>query len=118
MNRELSAFLILLVLALAVPIALFLLLRGSLRELLQRTVKLPAGVTFFLRSFFLTLTVSALSAAIGISFDMKPDSPFMEYVWKEAGGLSSALEQMLWFIALYVTLVAILIATLKITDDK
>jgi hypothetical protein len=50
MSPELPAFLVLLALSLAVPIILFLLLRVSLRDLLQQTVKLQAGVTFYLRS--------------------------------------------------------------------
>jgi len=58
---ELRAFLVLLVLSLAVPMVLFLVLRTSLRQLLQQIVKSEAGVTFYLRSFLLTLFVCALS---------------------------------------------------------
>jgi preprotein translocase subunit SecG len=86
--------------------------------LLQHTIRLPAGVTFYLRSFLLILFLSALSAAIGTSFDLKPDSRFMEYVWNEAQGLSSTLENSLWFVAIYVVVVTILVATLKVKDDK
>jgi preprotein translocase subunit SecG len=118
MNPELPAFLVLLALSLAVPIILFLLLRVSLRDLLQQTVKFQSGVTFYLRSFFLVLFLSALSAAIGTSFDLKSGSRFMEYVWKGAEGLSSTLEKSLWFVAIYVVLITILVATLKTKDDK
>jgi preprotein translocase subunit SecG len=118
MNPELPAFLILLVLSLAVPVLLFLLLRPSLSALLQNTLKLEAGTTFYLRSFFLVLLLSALSAAIGTSFDLKPGSRFMEYVWKGAEGLSSTLEKSLWFMAIYLVLITILVATLKIRNDK
>lgn len=118
MSPEIRAFLVLLLLSLAVPIVLFLPLRASLRDLLRHTVKLPAAVTFYLRSFLLVLFLSALSAAIGTSFDLKPDSRFMEYVWKGAEGLSSTLERTLWFVAIYLVLITILIATLKIKDDK
>ena len=118
MSPELPAFLVLLALSLAVPIILFLLLRVSLRDLLQQTVKFQAGVTFYLRSFLLVLFLSSLSAAIGTSFDLKSGSRFMEYVWKGAEGLSSALEKSLWFVAIYVVLITILVATLKIKDDK
>ena len=85
---------------------------------LQQTVKTDAGVTFYLRSFLLVLFLSALSAAIGPSFDLKPDSRFMEYVWKGAEGLSGPLEKTLWFTVVYAVLVTILVATLKIKDDK
>jgi preprotein translocase subunit SecG len=118
MSPELPAFLVLLALSLAVPIILFLLLRVSLRDLLQHTVKLQAGVTFYLRSFLLVLFLAALSAAIGTSFDLKPGSRFMEYVWKGAEGLSSTLERSLWFVAIYLVLITVLVATLKTKDDK
>jgi hypothetical protein len=118
MGLELRAFLVLFLLSLAVPVVLFLLLRTSLRQLLQQTVKTDAGVTFYLRSFLLVLFLSALSAAIGTSFDLKPDSHFMEYVWKGAEGLSGTLEKTLWFTVVYAVLITILVATLKIKDDK
>jgi hypothetical protein len=118
MGLELRAFLVLILLSLAIPVILFLPLRTSLRQLLQQTVKTDAGVTFYLRSFLLVLFLSALSAAIGTSFDMKPDSRFMEYVWKGAEGLSGTLEKTLCFTVVYAVLVTILVATLKIKDDK
>ena len=118
MSPELPAFLVLLALSLAVPMISFLLLRVSLRDLLQQTVKLQVGVTFYLRSFLLVLFLSALSAAIGTSFDLKSGSRLMEYVWKGAEGLASTLEKSLWFVAMYVVLITILVATLKTKDDK
>jgi len=118
MGLELRAFLVLLLLSLAIPIILFLPLRSSLRELLQKTVKIDAGVTFYLRSFLLVLFLSALSAAIGTSFALKSDSRFIEYIWKGAEGLSGILEKTLWLTAVYLVLITILVATLKIKDDK
>jgi len=118
MRPELGAFLTLLVIALAVPTILFLLLRSCLRDLLQHTLKLQAGVTFYLRSFLLVLYLSALSAAIGTSFEMNQGSHFMEYVWKGAEGVSSTLELTVLFVAAYLVVVTILVATLKIKDDK
>jgi hypothetical protein len=115
---ELRAFLVLFLLSLAVPVVLFLSLRTSLRQLLQQTVKTDAGVTFYLRSFLLVLFLSALSVAIGTSFDLKPDSRFMEYVWKGAEGLSGTLLETLLFTVAYAVLITILVATLKIKDDK
>jgi len=101
MGSELRAFLVLILLSLAVPVILFLPLRTSLRQLLQQTVKTDAGVAFYLRSFLLVLFLSALSAAIGTSFDLKPDSRFMEYIWKGAEGLSGTLEKTLRFTVVY-----------------
>jgi hypothetical protein len=118
MSMELIAFLALLAFALAAPTILFLLLRSSLCGLLRHTLKLQAGITFYLRSFLLVLYLSALSGAIGISFDLKPDARFMEYVWKGAAGVSSFLQNMALFVALYLVLVTILVATLKVTVDE
>jgi preprotein translocase subunit SecG len=118
MNLELSAFLILLAISVVVPTILFLLVRTSLNDLLRHTLKLQAGITFYLRSFLLVLYLASLSAAIGTSFDLKPGSRFMEYVWKGAEGLSSSLEKTLWFVAIYLVLITILVATLKVRDDE
>lgn len=118
MGWELIAFLVLLVLSLTVSIGLFLLLRDSLSDLLRHTLKLPEAVTFYLRSFFLLIFLSGLSAAIGTRFDLKAGSPFMEYIWKEADGMSSTLEKTVWFVAIYLVLITVLVATLKVKDDK
>ncbi len=118
MSLQIGAFLTLLLVSFAVPTILFLSLRGSLTDLLRSTLKTPAAVTFYLRSFLLILFLSALSAAVGTSFDLKTDSRFMEYVWKGADGLSSTLEKTLWFVSIYLVLVTVLVATLKIKDDK
>lgn len=118
MGLQIFAFLVLILLSLAVAVILFLPLRTSLRQLLQQTVKTDAGVTFYLRSFLLVLFLSALSAAIGTSFDLKPDSRIMEYVWKGAEGLSGTLLETLLFTVAYAVLITILVAALKIKDDK
>jgi hypothetical protein len=118
MSLQLIAFLSLLVLSLAIPLILFFLLRDSLIDLLRRTLKVEAGITFYVRSFLLILFLSALSASIATSFDLKPDARFMEYVWKGAEAVSSGMEKMLWCIALYLVVVTVLVATLKIKDDQ
>jgi hypothetical protein len=118
MSLQLSAYLTFLVLSLAIPILLFLLLRSSLIDLLRHTLKLEAGITFYLRSFLLVLFLSALSASIGTSFDLKAGSSLMEYVWKGAEGISSTLQPLIGFVALYLVLITVLVATLKIKDDK
>jgi len=118
MSPGVGTFLILLVLSLVVPTILFLVLRDSLRELLKHTVKLPGGVTFYLRSFLLVLYLSALSVAVGTSVDLPAGSRFMQYVWKGAEGVSSTMQATLLFVGIYVVVVTILIATLKIKDDQ
>jgi hypothetical protein len=118
MSPQLAAFLILLLLSLAVPIILFFPLHLSLRNLLERTVRLPAGVTFYVRSFALILFISAISAAIGTSFDdVKAGARFMEYVWKVADGLSSSIQLCLLLAVVYLVVISILVATLKVKND-
>ncbi len=122
MGLELRAFLVLLLLSLAVPTVLFLSLRTSLRHLLQQAVKTDAGVTFYLRSFLLTLFLAALSAvagasaAVGTAFNALPDSRATDYVWRD--GLSRTLERTLWVTIAYAVLITILVATSKIKDNK
>lgn len=118
MSPRLAGFLILLLLSLAVPTILFFPLHSSLRNLLERTVRLPAGVAFYVRSFGLILFISAISAAIGTSFDdMKTGAHFMEYVWKVAGGLSSSMQLCLGLAVVYLVVISILVATLKVNND-
>jgi hypothetical protein len=112
------AFLALFVLSATLAVGLFLQLRDTLQGLLQRTIRLPDGVTFYLRSFFVLLFFSALGGALGFTFDLKPDSHFMEYVWKVAAGLSNVIGQMVLYIAGYLVLTTIILATLKMKDDK
>jgi hypothetical protein len=42
----------------------------------------------------------------------------MEYVWRVASGLSNVLEQMLLYLGGYLVLATIILASLKIKDDK
>jgi hypothetical protein len=118
MSANTYAFLALFVLSVALAVGLLFPLRDALKGLLQRTVRLPDGVTFYLRSFFVLLFFSAIGGALGFTFDLKPDSHFMEYVWKVASGLSNVLGQMLLYLAGYLVLTTVILATLKIKDDK
>jgi len=118
MNPGLVGFFALLVTSVAVVTFLYALLRPSLKHLLRQTLALPSAVSFYLRSFLLVLLLSGLSAALAISFDMKPGVHFMEYVWKEAEGLASIFEKILLLFALFLVLVTVLIATLKIKNDE
>lgn len=118
MNAQLTVFVALIVVAVLLAVLLFRLLRDSLRGTLGHTVKVAAGINFFVRSFFLLLVLASLSAAFGTSIDLKPDAQFMEYVWKCAEELSSVFERISWFLMIYLVLITILIATLKIKNDE
>lgn len=118
MRANMYAFIALFVLSAALAIGLILLLQVALRGLLQRTVRVPDGVTFYLRSFFVLIFFSALGGALGFTFNLKPNSHFIEYVWSIASGLSNVLEYTLLYLGAYLVLTTILLATLKIKDDK
>lgn len=118
MNTQLTVFVALIIVAVLIAVFLFRLLRDSLQGTLRQTVKAPPGINFFVRSFFLVLVLAALAAAFGTSIDLKPDAHFMEYVWKFAEGLASVFERISWFIMIYLVLITILIATLKIKNDE
>ena len=118
MSANTYAFIALFVLSAALAIGLFFPLRDALQGLLQHTVRLPDGVTFYLRSFFVLLFFSAMAGALGFTSDLKPGSYFMEYVWKVASGLSNVLAQMLLCLGGYLVLTTIILASLKIKDDK
>ncbi len=118
MNTQFAVFVALIIVAIIFAVLLFRLLRDSLRGTLGHTIKAPAGIDFFMRSFFLVILLASLSAAIGTSIDLKPDAQFMEYVWKYADGLASVFERTSWFVMIYLALVTILIATLKIKNDE
>lgn len=112
---EVGASVILYFLLLAVPIVLFLLLRRSFRQLLQQTVKTDAGVTFYLRSFFLILFLAALSAASETLFQ---GIAVQSFVLLALPGLAKTLERTLWAIGGYVAFITILVAASKIKDEK
>lgn len=118
LNAQLTVFVALIIVAVLLAVLLFRLLRDSLRGTLGHTIKAPAGINFFVRSFFLVLVLASLSAAFGTSVDLKPDAQFMEYVWKCADGLASEFERISWFLMIYLALITILIATLKIKNDE
>src|SRR5258708_35104558 len=114
MSASTYAFIALFVLSAALAIGLFLPLRDALQGLLQRSVRLPDGVTFYLRSFFVLLFFSAMAGALGFTSDLKPGSHFMEYVWKIASGLSNVLEQMLLYLGGYLGFTTLILSSPRI----
>jgi hypothetical protein len=91
-SAEVGESLVLFFLLLAVPIVIFNLLRRSFQQLLQETVKVDAGVTFYLRSFFLVLFLSALSAASETLFQ---GIAVQAFVFLALPGLAKTLERTL-----------------------
>ena len=117
MTENLCWFAVLVTLTLAGALSVTFLVRKNLRELLDEILNLPSGTTFYSRVFGIGLFFIALSAAFDVPFDLKPEAAAMEYVWKVADGLSSALGMTCLFLAAYLLLVTILVAVLKGRDD-
>jgi len=117
MTENICWFAVLVTLTVAGALSVTVLVRKNLRTLLDEVIKLPSGTTFYSRVFGTGLLFIALSAAFDVPFDMKPDAATMEYVWKVADGLSSALSMTCLFLTAYLLLVTILVAVLKGRHD-
>lgn len=99
--------------ALGISFGIYALLRSDLRTLLDKTIRLPAGTSFYLRTLILVLILSAISKVIGASADLKPDAHFIEYVWAVASHMSDVLENLIVLLVIYVALVTLLVIVLK-----
>jgi len=118
MLQNISGFVVLLTISIAISLLVYALARKSLRGLLDEVVKLPSGTTFYMRLFLIGLVFIALSSALDTEFALKEDTAFMEYVWRVADGLSSVFGITCLFITGYLFLVTILIAVLRHRHDK
>ncbi len=118
MLQNLSGFVVLLIISIAISLLVYALARKSLCGLLDEVVKLPSGTTFYMRLFLIGLVFIALSSALDTEFVLKEDAAFMEYVWRIADGLSSVFGITCLFITGYLFLVTILIAVLRHRHDK
>jgi small-conductance mechanosensitive channel len=116
--HNLAGFVILLALALLLAFAIWALVSKSLQGLLSQALKLPDGTTFYLRSFFLGLLLAALAGGLGATFNLKPGDPFMEYVWRVAGGLQGVCEYFFAFLLGYLVLVTVLVAALRAKHEQ
>ena len=113
MVENIYGFAVLFILSLATALVVHLLVRKSLRDLLDDTVKLPSGTTFYTRILLIGLFLIALAATVETNFNLKEGSAFMEYVWKVGDGLSSAFGNICLFLAGYLLLITILVAVLR-----
>ena len=92
-------------------IILLLILRPSARGLLNELLKIPAGTTFYLRSFVVVLGLIALENFDAI--DLHPDAAFMQYVWAATASLQEMLEMTYVTILIYAGFFTILAAALR-----
>jgi len=117
-SHNLAGVIILLALALLMTFGIWALVSKSLEGLLNQTLILPEGTTFYLRTFLLGLLLAALAGTLGATFNLKPSDPFMEYVWRVAGGLHEVCEYFFGFLLGYLVLVTILVAVLRSKHEQ
>ena len=113
MAGNIWGFIILLVLGVAIPLLVYLLVRKSLRALLNEVAGLPAAAIFYARLLLLGVLFTSLAAVLEVEFDLKRGSAFMEYVWKVADGLSSAFGLICLFLTGFLIVITIIVAALR-----
>lgn len=111
------AFLFDVVISVGIVLALYTLLEKSLRELLDKTIRLPAGSVFYMRALILILLCAALTKVIN-GVHQKPDAHFMEYVWAVAGDISNVFDNVFGVLLAYVAIVTILVVVLKPKNEQ
>jgi hypothetical protein len=96
-----------------IAILVYGLLRSLINDLVAQTAGMSAASTFFTRVLLLGLLFTALGGCLATEFEIKPDSPSLEYVWRFASGLSEALEGMSLFLFGYLALITLLVGALR-----
>jgi hypothetical protein len=112
MSANLVAFAVALLASFGAALAIHALIRSSVSALLDEVVRIPAGTTFYFRVLCLCLMLSAGAAVLGSTFDLKPSTALMEYVWKIAAVLSNALSSLLFVLLGFLAMMTILVAVL------
>jgi hypothetical protein len=110
------ASLITLVLGLGIAWIVYAILAKSLRELLDQFIRIPAGVTFYLRSLALIVTFISLSKFV-LTLDDK-QTHFMDYVWNVASAISSTFESLAYIVLVYLLLITVVLVVLKPKNER
>lgn len=105
------------VISVGIALALYTLIGKSLRELLDKTIRLPAGSNFYMRALILILLCAALSKILN-GVHQKPDAHFIEYVWAVAGDISNVFDNVFGILLGYTTIVTILVVVLKPKNEQ
>ncbi len=106
------AFLFDLLISVGIVLLIYTLLGKNLRELLDKTIRLPAGRTFYMRVLAVVLLCGALTKVIS-GIHQKPDDHFMVYVWAVARDISNVFDNLIVILLVYVGIVTILVVVLK-----
>ena len=113
MYANLITFTVALTASFGAAVAIYVLVREHLTALLDEVVRLSAGTTFYLRVFGLCIFLCADSGVLSSAFDLKPDAKLMEYVWKVAAAVSSALSNVSLVLMGFLTLMTVLVVVLR-----
>jgi len=105
------------VISVGIVLALYALLGKSLRELLDKTIRLSAGSIFYMRALILVLLCTALSKVLN-GVHQKPEAHFIEYVWAVAGDISNVFDNLFGVLLAYVAIVTILVVVLKPKNEQ
>lgn len=95
-----------------IVLALYTLLEKSLRELLDKVIRLPAGGVFYMRALILIMLCGVLSKVVS-GIHQKPDDHFMEYVWAVARDVSNVFDNLIMVLLVYVAVVTVLVVVLR-----
>ncbi len=117
-SHNLAGFVVLLMISFALAFIIWGTVSESLQGLLNQVVKLPDGATFYLRTFLLGLLLAAAAGGVGTVFDLKAGDPFMEYVWRVAGGLEGVCAYFFGFLLGYLLLITVLVAALRSRHEQ
>jgi hypothetical protein len=118
MNPELIATIVLAVLSVLAAWVVFAVLRAPLRDLMSRTVGLDSATKFYERLLILGLLYVAIATVSGSAFNLGKDPKFMTYVWRVGLELNEALAWITGFLALYVVLITIILASHRSGHDR
>jgi hypothetical protein len=105
----LTGLIVCLVIAAALTWSIWAATRDSLRGLLDGVVNRSAATQFYLRAFFICITLAAFSGALGSRFDPSTGAA-MERVWSAAGATSSMLGYVLLVLLAFAIILSILVA--------
>lgn len=111
-GHQAAAFAFQFLIGVGVALLVYAALRNSLRDLLNEVVRVPAGTSFYLRSFMLILLFVALAKVIA-QLQVKPEAHFMQYVWVVASGLSDIFQGLFIVLLIYLGLITVLVAVLQ-----
>lgn len=100
------------VISVGIALAFYTLLGKSLRELLDKVIRLPAGSAFYMRALVLVMLCGALSKVIS-GIHQKPEDHFIEYVWAVARDVSNVFDNLFVILLIYVAIVTVLVVVLK-----